>query len=148
MSPISLTMWTLSIPKLHRYHCCRLRMDKEFHPTFSHGCDKLSMAGLKLIQCPKWGHRCLISLKPCGAYMHLLIVSPLVEVMACRPFGAKPLSQIMLTYCELAYSSKIWINILRVAFMKMRFKISSAKWWSSHVSLNELLMHQAISCLA
>ena len=38
---------------------------------------------------------------PCAEYMHWWTGSALVEVMACRLFGAKPLPEPMLTYCQL-----------------------------------------------
>ena len=38
---------------------------------------------------------------PSTAYMHHLIGSALVQIMACRLFGAKPLSKPMLGYCQL-----------------------------------------------
>ena len=33
------------------------------------------------------------------AYKRQLIMPPLVQIMACRPFGAKPLSKSMMVYC-------------------------------------------------
>ena len=38
---------------------------------------------------------------PSAAYMRQLIGSVLVQIMACRLFGAKPLSTPMLGYCQL-----------------------------------------------
>ena len=38
---------------------------------------------------------------PSAAYMHQWIGSALVQLMACRLFGAKPLSKQMLGYCQL-----------------------------------------------
>ena len=38
---------------------------------------------------------------PSAAYMHQWTGSALVQVMACRLFGAKPLSEPMLPYCQL-----------------------------------------------
>ena len=40
---------------------------------------------------------------PSAAYMHQWIGSALVQIMACRLFGAKPLSAPMLVYCQLDY---------------------------------------------
>ena len=37
----------------------------------------------------------------CAAYMCQRTRSALVKVMACRLFGAKPLPESMLTYCQL-----------------------------------------------
>ena len=39
------------------------------------------------------------SLRPSDAYMQCWTVSSLVQMMACRLFGAKPLSEPMLEYC-------------------------------------------------
>ena len=47
----------LSIPKLQRLHRWSLGMDKEFHPTFYHGCSYLSMLGLNLIHVGERGRR-------------------------------------------------------------------------------------------
>ena len=45
-----------------------------------------------------------------AAYMHQWIKSVLVQIMACRLFGAKPLSEPMLGYCQLNPLNKIqWI---------------------------------------
>ena len=38
---------------------------------------------------------------PSAAYMRQWIGSALVQIMACRPFGAKPLSKQMLDYYQL-----------------------------------------------
>ena len=38
---------------------------------------------------------------PTAAYMRQWIGSALVQIMACRLFGAKPLSETMLGYCQL-----------------------------------------------
>ena len=38
---------------------------------------------------------------PCAAYMRQWIGSASVQIMACRLFGAKPLSEPMLGYCQL-----------------------------------------------
>ena len=49
----------------------------------------------------------------CPAYMHQWTRSSLVQIMACHLFGAKPLPQTTLTYCQLApwEQSEILINI-------------------------------------
>ena len=41
------------------------------------------------------------SYPPSAAYMRQWIGSALVQIMACRLFGAKPLSKPMLGYCQL-----------------------------------------------
>ena len=38
---------------------------------------------------------------PSAAYMCQWIGSALVQIMACRPFGAEPLSEPIMDYCEL-----------------------------------------------
>ena len=43
----------------------------------------------------------LSSISPSAAYMCQLIGSALDQIMACRLFGAKPLSKPMLGYCQL-----------------------------------------------
>ena len=47
---------------------------------------------------PQWVNS---SPPPSAAYMRLGIGSALVQIMACRLFGAKPLSKPMLGYCQL-----------------------------------------------
>ena len=44
---------------------------------------------------------CLTHLPPCAAYMRQWIRSALVQIMACRLFGTKPLSEPMLVCCQL-----------------------------------------------
>ena len=43
----------------------------------------------------------VISSPPNAAYMRQWIMLPLVQIMACRLFGAKPLSKPMLSCCQL-----------------------------------------------
>ena len=50
--------------------------------------------------CSLW-RQCLNPLRPSDAYMHRWNGSSLVQIMACRLFGAKPLSEPMLGYCWL-----------------------------------------------
>ena len=46
-----------------------------------------------------WNHFVLlISLRPSDAYMHQYLRSPLVKIMACCLFGAKPSSEPVLAY--------------------------------------------------
>ena len=48
--------------------------------------------------------------------------------MACRLFGAKPLPEPMLAYCQLDPWEQIYVEIeLMFSFKKMRLKMSSAK---------------------
>ena len=53
----------------------------------------------------------------------------LVQILACRLDGAKPLSEPMLTYCQLGtYFSEILFDIQIFSFKKMRWNMSSEKW--------------------
>ena len=45
--------------------------------------------------------QCVNSSPPSAAYMRQWIGSALVQIMACRLFGAKPLPELMLVYCQL-----------------------------------------------
>ena len=47
---------------------------------------------------------------PSAAYMHQWIGSALVQIMACRLFGAKPLSNPMLGYCQLDRQDQISVK--------------------------------------
>ena len=80
-------------------------------------------------------NRPINSSPPSAAYMRQWTGSSLVQVMPCRLFGAKPLPEPKLTYCQLdngllgSYFSEIWIGILSFSYKKMQLKMSSAKWW-------------------
>ena len=41
------------------------------------------------------------SFPPSAAYIYIYMRSCLVQIMACRLFGAKPLPEPMLTFCQL-----------------------------------------------
>ena len=43
----------------------------------------------------------LTHLGPRNAYMRLWTIPPLVQIMACQLFGAKPLSKSIMAYCQL-----------------------------------------------
>ena len=64
--------------------------------------------------------------------------------MACRLFGTKPLSEPMMTYCQLDpkeyISMKYYLNCKRFSFKKMHLNISSRKWWSFCLSFNVLTL--------
>ena len=47
------------------------------------------------------GLNMLTHLPPSAAYIRQRIRSALVQIIACRLFGAKPLSKPMLDYCQL-----------------------------------------------
>ena len=49
----------------------------------------------------KSNQRWVNSLRLSDAYMHQYNIQTLVQIMACRLFGAKPLSEPMLPYCQL-----------------------------------------------
>ena len=57
-----------------------------------------------------------------AAYMRRWTGSALVQKMACRIFGAEPLSEPMLGFCQLDTKEQ------NFSFTKMHVKISSAKW--------------------
>ena len=62
-----------------------------------------------------------------GAYMRQWTWSPLVKIMACHLFGAKPLPEPMLSYCQLySWETEIWIEILSFSFKKIHLKMLSA----------------------
>ena len=50
------------------------------------------------------------------AYMWLWISSALVPIMACRLFGAKPLPETMLTYCQSLHGMTISPSFVVVGF--------------------------------
>ena len=64
-----------------------------------------------------------------GKFAYMQIGSPLVQIMACHLFGAKPLSKPMLGYYQPSGTnfSEIWIAIKTFSFTKMHLKILSAK---------------------
>ena len=68
----------------------------------------------------KWVDSSLLS----AAYMRQWTRSSLVQVMACRLLGAKPLPKPMLTYCHLWTNfNEIRIKIQNFSFTKMHLKI-------------------------
>ena len=73
-----------------------------------------------------------ITSPPSAAYMREWIGSALVQIMACHLFGAKPLPEPMLTYCQLdsweQKFSEIWIRTLSFSFRKMHLKCCLPKW--------------------
>ena len=83
----------------------------------------------------------LNSFPPSAAYLRQLIGSALVQIMAWRLFGAKPLSKPMLGYCQLDPWEQTLVKwALRITlqwlfnqnasfwFTEMHLEISSAKW--------------------
>ena len=67
---------------------------------------------------------------PCDAYMRQWIESVLVQIMACRLLGAKPLSKPMLGCCQLNPQEQTSVIFFyqNFSFMKMLLNTSSAKW--------------------
>ena len=63
------------------------------------------------------------SSRPSATYMHQLIASALVQIMACRQFGTKPLSEVMLGYLPIwplgTNPCEILIKIQNFSFTKM-----------------------------
>ena len=53
----------------------------------------------------------LTHLPPSAAYIHQWTGSSLVRVMACRLFGAKPLPEPMLVYCQLDSWEQVTVNV-------------------------------------
>ena len=69
---------------------------------------------------------------PSATYTHHRTGSELVQEMARRLFGARPLPEPMLPYCQLVPRNKshrhFLVEILTFSFKKMHLKVSSAKW--------------------
>ena len=81
----------------------------------------------------------LNSLRP--GYMCHWTGSLLVQVLACRLLGAKPLPEPVMTYCQLdqgIYYNWILFRFQNFSLNKMPFKMLSAKWWPFHLCLNML----------
>ena len=77
--------------------------------------------------------------------MHHWTGSSLVQVMACRLFGAKPLPEPMLTYCQFVpfrtNFSKIVMEVQTLT--KMHLKMST-QWWLFCLSLNALMLRKVM----
>ena len=69
------------------------------------------------------------------AYVRRQSVTLLVQIMACRLFGAKPLSEPMLEYCQ-QHACQILIEIHTFSFTKIHLKMSSGKWRPICLCLN------------
>ena len=91
------------------------------------GCPSMSSAALS----PNDLQR-LNSSPPSATYMRQWMRSVLVQIMACRLCGTKPLSKPMLSYCQLdpneQTSVTFSIKIQNLLFTKMHLKTPSAKW--------------------
>ena len=68
---------------------------------------------------------CLNLLKPSDAYMRQYSIPTLLQIMACRLFGAKPLSKPMLPYCQLDSKEHIAVK----CYLKFkRFQSMKCTW--------------------
>ena len=85
-------------------------MENSFHPTYYNGCHYLSMLGLRLIHCT-WNSFWFNSLQPRDACIRYQTRPSLVQIMVCRLFGAKPLSQPMLDYCPSTHGNIFQWNL-------------------------------------
>ena len=67
------------------------------------------------------------SLRPSDAYIHQYNIPTLVQIMACRLFGAKPLSEQMLHYGQLDPKEHISVKF-PLKFQSFRLKKCTWKW--------------------
>ena len=81
---------------------------------------------------------------PSATYMRRWILSALVQIMACRLFGAKPFSKPMLGQYQLWHVrtkfSETLIKMQHFSFTKIHLKISSGKWRPFCLDLNVLMV--------
>ena len=76
---------------------------------------------------------------PSAAYMCQWIVSALVQIMACRLDGAKPLSEPMLTYCQLDPKEHISMKFhLKLKYFHSRKCICTCLWNGGQFVLSEM----------
>ena len=92
----------------------------------------------------KYCSKYINSLMPNDAYMPQCNIPTLVQIMACRLFGTKPLSEPMLTYCQLGpeehISVKFHLKFKSFHSRKTTWKcLSSAKWEPFCLGLNVLI---------
>ena len=82
---------------------------------------------------------------PSDAYMHQRIGSALVKIMACRLFGAKPLTEPKLPYCQLdsweQFSVKFESEFSHFHSRKCTWKYRLPKWWPFCSGGDELIQH-------
>ena len=90
-------------------------------------------------------HRTINSLRRSGAYMCQQHRPSLVQIIACRLFDAKPLSEPMLEHCQMDTYEQTWVKFfhrnLNIFIYKMRLKMSTAKWRPFRLSLDSLITH-------
>ena len=103
------------------------------------------------ISAPALRHQCINPSPPSVAYMGQWTGSAVVQIMACRLEGCKPLFEPMLTYCQLDFNEYISMNFyLKFKYFhsrKMHLNMSSAKWWTFCPGGDELInfpAHQSI----
>ena len=75
----------------------------------------------------KWN--CFNSLRSSDSYMHHRPWPSLVQIMACRLFGAKPLSELMLYHCQL----DLWEQTSVKMYSKLRHFHSRKCIWKWHL---------------
>ena len=84
------------------------------------------------------------SLRPSDTYTSQYDKPSLVQIMACRLFGAKPLSEPMLPYCQLNpkehISVKFYLKFKSFHLRKCTWKCRLPKWWPFCLGLNVLKM--------
>ena len=91
-----------------------------------------------------WSMHCIISrnlnsLRPSDTYICQHDIPTLLQIMACRLFGAKPLSEPMPPYCRLNHKKYISVkSSLKFSFRKFRFEMAPAKWRPLCLGLNVL----------
>ena len=92
-----------------------------------------------------WGNLCvqwtLNSLRPSDAYMRQYNIPTLLQIMACRLSGTKPLSEPVLPYCHLTLRNIFQWNLFKIrrfSFKEMHLKMLSAKWRPFCLGLNVL----------
>ena len=81
---------------------------------------------------------CVNSLRPSNAYMRQYNIPTLVQIMACRLFGTKPLSEPKLPYCPRNIFQWNFIQNPKVSFEEIHLNRSSAKWRPLCLGLNVL----------
>ena len=73
--------------------------------------------------------------------MHQYNIPTLLQIMACRLFGAKPLSESMLSCCQIDTKEHVSVKFyLRFkSFHSGKCAWRSGKWWPCYLGLNELI---------
>ena len=108
-------MWEgLSLPHDTKFGNCRCKI-----------VDSRSFHSWSLIHGLRWTG--LIKVGPGAAYMRQWTSSSLVQIMACRLLGAKPLPEPMLSYCQLD-SVKYESEFYHFQWRKCNWKCCLPKW--------------------